>query len=222
MIRALGIIIARDLRLGMRAGGALGAGLIFFLSVVMVSAFAIGPDLGLLSRVGPAILWIGALLASLLGLERIFAADHEDGSLDLLQLAPLPMEAVAAAKGIAHWLMTGLSLAVAVPVFGILLGVSGKALFAAALLLLVGTPAITFLGLIGAAVSVALPSAGMLVAVLVLPFTIPRLIFGAAATQSAIAGEVFGTPFKLLLATALFGFVIGPVAAAAAIRLARS
>jgi heme exporter protein B len=222
-MRALFAILRRDLSLALRAGGGAGIGLVFFLSVVIVLPFAVGPDLALLSRIGAAILWAAALLASLLGLDRIFSADHEDGSLDLLLLSPLPLETVAAVKGVAHWLATGLPLVIATPLFGLLLGVEGDALFTIALMLLVGTPAITFMGLIGAAIAVALPRAGMLVAILILPFTIPVLIFGTAATAAAISGEAaFGTTFKLLCALTLFSFVIGPVAAAAALRLGRA
>jgi heme exporter protein B len=222
-MRALFAILRRDLSLALRAGGGAGIGLVFFLSVVIVLPFAIGPDLALLSRIGAAILWASALLASLLGLDRIFSADHEDGSLDLLLLSPLPLEAVAAAKGVAHWLASGLPLVIATPLFGLMLGVEADALLTIALMLLIGTPAITFMGLIGAAIAVALPRAGMLVAVLILPFTIPVLIFGTAATTAAISGEApFGTAFKLLCALTLFSFVIGPVAAAAALRLGRT
>jgi heme exporter protein B len=222
-MRALFAILRRDLSLALRAGGGAGIGLVFFLSVVIVLPFAIGPDLALLSRIGAAILWAAALLASLLGLDRIFSADHEDGSLDLLLLSPLPLEAVAATKGVAHWLASGLPLVIATPLFGLMLGVEADALLTIALMLLVGTPAITFMGLIGAAIAVALPRAGMLVAVLILPFTIPVLIFGTAATAAAISGEApFGTAFKLLCALTLFSFVIGPVAAAAALRLGRT
>jgi heme exporter protein B len=222
MMRAMIAVIRRDLTLGVRAGGGLGTAFVFFLAIAMVVPFAIGPDLAVLARVGGGMLWVGALLASLLGLDRVFGADAEDGSLDLLQLAPLPLEAVVAAKGIAHWLITGLSIALAVPLFGILLGMNATTIAASAILLLIGTPAITSFGLIGAALAVALPRSGMLTAVLVLPFTIPVLIFGSAATDSIAAGEYFGTPVKLLVAVALFSFVIGPVAAAAAIRASRA
>ena len=222
-MRALFAILRRDLSLALRAGGGAGIGLVFFLSVVIVLPFAIGPDLALLSRIGAAILWAAALLASLLGLDRIFSADHEDGSLDLLLLSPLPLEAVAAAKGVAHWLASGLPLVIATPLFGLMLGVEADALLTIALMLLIGTPAITFMGLIGAAIAVALPRAGMLVAVLILPFTIPVLSFCTAATAASCSGQApFGTAFKLLCALTLFSFVIGPVAAAAALRLGRT
>jgi heme exporter protein B len=222
MREALAAILVRDLKLALRAGGGAGIGVMFFLTVVAIVPFAIGPDLPLLARIGAAVLWIGALLASLLGLDRIFAIDHEDGSLDLLLLAPIPLTLIAAAKGAAHWIATGLPLVIAAPVLGLLLGLEPKALGAVALTLLVGTPALTFLGLIGAALAVMLPRAGMLVAVLVLPLSIPILIFGVAASEAALAGPVpFGAPFRLLLALALLFLVLGPVAAAAALRHAR-
>jgi len=222
MTRAIFAIVKRDLALSFRAGGGAGVGVIFFLAVVMVVPFAIGPDKKLLSQIGPAILWSGALLASLLGLDRIFGADAEDGSLDLLLLAPLPLEVIAFAKAFAHWLSTGLPLVAATPLLGLLLGVETGALFAIALMLLIGTPAIAFLGLIGAALAATLPRSGMLIAVLIVPFTIPVLIFGTAATTAAIAeGLLFGTAFKLLCALLLFSLVIGPIAAAAALKIGR-
>ena len=221
MTRALSAIMLRDLQLAFRAGGGAGIALVFFLAVVAIVPFAVGPDLKLLARIGAAILWIGALLASLLGLDRIFAMDHEDGSLDLLLIAPLPLTLVAAAKGAAHWLATGLPLVVAAPLLGLMLGLEPATLGAVALTLLVGTPALTFLGLAGAALTMMLPRAGLLVAVLVLPLSIPVLIFGAAATEAVLAGAVFGAPFRLLLSLTLFFVVLGPVAAAAALRHAR-
>ena len=223
MTRAILAILRRDLALSLRAGGGAGIGVIFFLALVMVVPFAIGPDQKLLSQIGPAILWIGALLASLLGLDRVFGADAEDGSLDLLLLAPLPLEIIAFAKALAHWLATGLPLVIATPLLGLLLGVEMKALGATALMLLIGTPAIAFLGSIGAGLAASLPRSGLLIAVLIVPFTIPVLIFGTAATAAAVAeASLFGTAFKLLCALALFSFVIGPVAAAAALRIGRS
>ncbi|MEX2127136.1 MAG: heme exporter protein CcmB [Xanthobacteraceae bacterium] len=221
-MEALRAVFARDLAIAFRAGGGAGIGVVFFLAIVTVVPFAIGPDLPLLTRIGPAILWIGALLASLLGLDRIFSADHEDGSLDQLLLAPVPFELIAAAKGAAHWVATGLPLAIAAPLLGLLLGLDAKALGAVALTLLVGTPALTFFGLVGAALAVALPRGGLLVAVLILPLAVPILIFGVAATNAAIGGLVpFGTPFKLIAALSLATFVLGPIAAAAAIRQIR-
>ncbi len=222
MIEGLLAVLRRDLALSLRAGGGAGIGVIFFLAIVVVIPIAVGPDQKLLAQIGPAMLWVGALLASLLGLDRIFGADAEDGSLDLLLLAPQPLELIAFAKALAHWLSTGLPLAIAAPLFGLMLGVEGKASFALALMLMIGTPALAFLGLIGAALAAGLPRAGMLIAVLIVPFTIPVLIFGVAATTAAVSeASLFGTAFKLLCALLLFSLVIGPVAAAAALRIGR-
>jgi heme exporter protein B len=222
MIETLRAVFVRDLTIAFRAGGGAGIGVVFFLAIVVVVPFAVGPDLPLLARIGPAVLWIGALLASLLGLDRIFAADQEDGSLDQLLLAPVPFELIAAAKGAAHWVATGLPLALAAPLLGLLLGLDAKVLAAVTLTLLAGTPALTFFGLVGAALAVALPRGGLLVAVLILPLAVPMLIFGVAATIAAIGGPApFGTPFKLVAALSLATFVLGPAAAAAAIRQIR-
>jgi len=220
-LSAFAAVVARDLRLALRAGGGAGIGVIFFLAVVTIVPFAFGPDLPLLKRVGPAVLWIGALLASLLGLDRIFAADHDDGSLDQLFLAPAPLTLIAGAKALAHWLATGLPLVVIAPVLGLMLGVDARALAAVSLTLLAGTPAVTFLGLLAGALAAALPRSGLLVAVLVLPLAIPLLIFGVAATEAAMTDAIFGGAFRLLCAVSLFFLVLGPVAAAAALRHAR-
>jgi heme exporter protein B len=216
---ALSALLLRDMRLAVRVGGGALIGVLFFLIVVTLMPFAIGPDLALLSRIGPAILWLGALLASLLALDRLIAADYEDGSLDLILMARVPLELTVAVKAIAHWLTTGLPLVVAAPLLGLLLNLDPKATGAVALTLLVGTPALTFIGLIGAALSVALRRGGLLLAVLVLPLTIPVLIFGVAASNAAIVGPVpFGTPFTILAALTLASMVLGPFAAAAALR----
>ncbi len=216
---ALSALLLRDMRLAVRVGGGALIGVLFFLIVVTLMPFAIGPDLALLARIGPAILWLGALLASLLALDRLVAADYEDGSLDLILMARVPLELAVAVKAIAHWLTTGLPLVIAAPLLGLLLNLDPKATGAVALTLLVGTPALTFIGLIGAALSVALRRGGLLLAVLVLPLTIPVLIFGVAASNAAIVGPVpFGTPFTLLSALTLMSAVLGPFAAAAALR----
>jgi heme exporter protein B len=216
---ALRALLVRDMRIAVRIGGGALMGVLFFLTVVTLMPFAIGPDLALLRRIGPAILWIGALLASLLALDRLFAADYEDGSLDLILMGASPLELTVAVKGLAHWLTTGLPLVVAVPVLGLLLNLEPAAIGAVALTLLVGTPALTFIGLVGAALAVALRRGGLLLPVLVLPLTVPVLIFGVAAANAAIVGPVpFGTPFTILCALTLMSLVIGPFAAAATLR----
>jgi heme exporter protein B len=217
---ALRALLMRDIRLAVRVGGGALMGVLFFLIVVAVVPFALGPDLRLLSRIGPAILWLAALLATLLGLDRLFAMDHEDGSLDLILMGQAPLELAVAVKGVAHWVTTGLPLVVAAPVFGLFLNLDAQAFAAVALTLLAGTPALTFIGLIGAALSVALERGGLLLPVLVLPLTIPVLIFGVAASQAAVADpEAFGTPFSILAALTLISLVVGPFSAAAALRL---
>jgi len=212
-------LLLRDMRLALRVGGGALMGALFFLIVVTMTPFAIGPDLALLARIGPAILWLGALLASLLALDRLFATDHEDGSLDLLMMGPLPLELSIATKAIAHWLTTGLPLVVIAPLLGLMLNVELRNTGWLALTLLAGTPALTFIGLIGAALAVALRRGGLLLAVLVLPLTVPVLIFGIAAANAAIIGPTpFGPPFTILCALSLASLVLGPIAAAAALR----
>jgi heme exporter protein B len=218
-LTALRALLVRDMRIAVRVGGGAMMGVLFFLVVVTITPFALGPDLVLLRRVGPAILWIGALLASLLALDRLFAADFEDGSLDLILMGRQPLELVIAAKGLAHWLTTGLPLVVATPVLAVFLNLEPAATGALMLTLLIGTPALTFIGLIGAALAIALRRGGLLLPVLVLPLTVPVLIFGVAASNAAIGGPVpFGTPFTILCALTLMSLVIGPFAAAAMLR----
>jgi heme exporter protein B len=218
-MNALTGLFIRDVRLALRAGGGASVAVLFFLIVVTLTPFAVGPDLALLKRIGPAMLWIGALLASLLALDRLLAADRDDGSLDLLVMSPTPLELAVAAKALAHWLTTGLPLVVATPLFALFLNVDGLQALAVAATLLVGTPALTFLGLIGAALTVTLRRGGLLLSVLVLPLAIPVLIFGVAASNAAVTGPLgFGTPFLILCALSLISFVIGPIAAAMALR----
>ena len=216
---ALSALLLRDMRLAVRVGGGALMGVLFFLLVVTMVPFGVGPDLKLLARIGPAILWIGALLATLLGLDRLLAADHDDGSLDLILMSHAPLELAVAAKALAHWLTTGLPLVIAAPLLGIFLNIDGSAIGVVALTLLVGTPALTFIGLIGAALAVALQRGGLLLPVLVLPLTVPVLIFGIAAGDAAILHAApFGAAFLILIALTLMSVVIGPFAAAAVLR----
>ena len=218
-MNAFTALLARDIRLAVRAGGGALMGALFFLIVVTLVPFAVGPDLALLKKIGPAMLWLGALLASLLALDRLFASDYEDGSLDLLMTGALPLELAVAAKAIAHWLTTGLPLVIVSPLLALMLNVDLSAMGAIALTLLIGTPALTFIGLIGAALSVTLRRDGLLLAVLVLPLTVPVLIFGVAAANAAITGAATAGPaFTILCALTLASVVIGPFAAAAALR----
>jgi heme exporter protein B len=218
-MKPLAALLVRDLRLAVRVGGGGGIGVLFFLIVLVLIPFAVGPDLPLLGRVGPAIMWLGALLASLLTLDRMLAAEFEDGSLDLFMMAETPLELAVGAKALAHWLTTGLPLVIATPVLGLLMNLDLRTSSAVALTLLAGTPALSFIGLIGAALTVALRRGGLLLAVLVLPLTVPVLIFGVAASNAAIIGPLpFGTPFTILCALTLISLVVGIFAAAAALR----
>jgi heme exporter protein B len=209
----------RDLRLSVRAGGGALIGILFFLTVVAIIPFAVGPDLKLLSRIGPAIVWIGALLASLLGLDRLFQAERDDGSLDLLVMQETPLVLTVFIKCAAHWVATGLPLVIASPLLGLFMNMNETAIATTALTLLVGSPALTFIGAVGAAVAAALPRGGLLVSILVLPLTIPVLIFGVSATYAAVEGpQPFLPPFLILIALTLFFAVLGPAAAALALR----
>ncbi|USJ22941.1 heme exporter protein CcmB [Ensifer adhaerens] len=209
----------RDLKLSIRAGGGAMIGVLFFMTVVAVIPFGVGPDLNLLSRIGPAILWIGALLASLLGLDRLFQAERDDGSLDLMLMQETPLHFTVFVKCAAHWAATGLPLVIASPLLGLFMNMSEIAIGATMLTLLIGTPAITFIGAVGAAVAVSLPRGGLLVSILVLPLAIPVLIFGVSAVYAAIEDPApFLPPLMILAAITLFFAVIGPVAAAAALR----
>jgi heme exporter protein B len=219
MTRPFFALVARDLRLAARIGGSGVLGLVFFLMIVTLIPFSLGPDLNLLARIGPAVLWLAAVLSTLIGLDRLFQGDEEDGSLDLLRKTPAPLELAVLAKVAAHWLTTGLPLALAAPLFGLLVALSPEAMGAMVATLLVGTPALTFIGAIGAALTASLRRGGLILAVLVLPLMIPTLIFGVSAAQAASGGTVpFLTPFLILAALSLMAAVVGTVAAAAALR----
>ncbi len=221
MTRAFAAIVARDVKLAARVGGSGALGLVFFLMLVTLVPFALGPDLNLLARIGPAILWLAAVLATLIGLDRLFQADEEDGSLDLLLASPLPLELVVLAKALAHWLTTGLPLALAAPLFGLLVALTPEAMLATAATLLVGTPALTFIGAVGAALTASIRRGGLILAVLVLPLMIPTLVFGVSATNAATGGTVaFTTPLLILIALTLGASVLGVAGAAAALRYA--
>lgn len=216
---ALKALFLRDVQTAIRMGGGAPMAVLFFLLVVTLIPFAVGPDLALLQRIGPAILWLGALLASLLALERLLAADYEDGSLDLILMSGVPLELALLSKAAAHWVTTSLPLVIVTPLLALFFNLGGTAMAAVSLTLLAGTPALTLIGLIGAALTVTLRRGGLLISVLILPLTIPVLIFGVAASNAAIAGPLsFGAPFTILCALTLLSAVIGPAAAALALR----
>lgn len=215
-------LFLRDLTIAGRAGGAAMLGLLFFLAVVAVVPFGVGPDLNLLARIGPAMLWISALLASLLGLDRLFQADREDGALDILLMQDFSsLVLTVLVKTAAHWVATGLPLVLASPLLALLMNMDLTASGAVMLTLLAGSPAIALIGAVGAAIAVSLPRGGLLVSVLILPLVIPVLIFGVSASYAAVTDpDPFLPPFLILCAITLFFAVIGPLAAAAALKTA--
>ncbi|SNR44248.1 heme exporter protein CcmB [Paracoccus sediminis] len=212
-------LLKRDLRLAVRAGGGFGLGVAFFLILCALVPFGVGPDSGALRPIAPGILWLGALLACLLSLDRIFALDHEDGSLDLLATSPLPLEGAVAVKALAHWITTGLPLIVAAPLFGILLHLPGAAIPALIVSLLLGTPALSMLGAFGAAVTVGLRRGGLLLSLLVLPLYIPTLIFGTEMIRRGQEGGSIATPLLFLAGITAGTLALIPFAAAAALRI---
>jgi heme exporter protein B len=215
----LAALFWRELKIARRSGAGASTGIVFFLVLAAIFPFAVGPDLNLLARIGPAILWIATLLSTLLGLDRLFQADHEDGSLDLMLMSEAPLELIVLTKSAAHWLVTALPLVILAPVFGLALAQDVPALGRVTLSLLAGTPALTLVGAVGAAVTVSLRRGGLLMAVLVLPLTIPVLIFGVSAAGAGAADPVpFAAPFAILCALSLAAVAGAPFAAAAALR----
>jgi heme exporter protein B len=215
-------LFLREWRIARRIGGGASIGGAFFLILVTIMPFALGPEMALLARLGPAILWIGALLATLLGLDRLFQGDSDDGSLDVLVVAALPLEVAVLVKCVAHWVSSVLPLIVLSPLFGLMLAMEPKPLALVVASLLAGTPALTMIGAIGAALTVSLRRGGLLMAVLTLPLTIPVLIFGVSAASAASGGAApFATPFLMLCAMSLFAIAGAPFAAAAAVRHVR-
>ena len=212
-------LLTRDLKLAMRAGGGFGLGLAFFLIVVTLVPFGVGPQSELLAKIAPGILWLGALLACLLSLDRIFALDWEDGSLDLLATSPLPMEGIVTVKALAHWLTTGLPLVLAAPLFGLLLSLPPAGYGPLVLSLLLGTPALSVIGTFGAALTVGLKRGGLLLSLLVLPLYVPTLIFGAEMARRGVEGLETTTPLLMLTGITCGTIALLPFASAAVLKV---
>lgn len=212
-------LLRRDLAIAVRAGGGFGLGLAFFLVVVVLVPFGVGPETATLTRIAPGILWIGALLACLLSLDRLFALDFEDGSLDLLATAPIPLEAVVGVKAVAHWLTTGLPLTLMAPVLGVMLNLPSQGFVWLVISLALGTPALSVIGAFGAALTVGLRRGGLLLSLLVLPLYVPTLIFGAEAARRGAEGMAVNTPLALLAGISFGCCALMPFAAAAALRV---
>ncbi len=203
----------------MRAGGGFGLGLSFFLIVVVLVPFGVGPQSALLTVIAPGVLWLGALLACLLSLDRILALDWEDGSLDLLATSPVPMEGIVSVKALAHWLTTGLPLVAAAPVLGLLLNLSEAGYKWLIISLFLGTPALSVIGTFGAALTVGLKRGGLLLSLLVLPLYVPTLIFGAEVARRGAEGFDVTTPLLMLAGITCGTIALLPFASAAVLRV---
>lgn len=212
-------LLLRDLKLAFRAGGGFGLGLAFFLIVTVMVPFSVGPQSQLLATIAPGVLWLGALLACLLSLDRLLALDWEDGSLDLLATAPLPLESTVTIKALAHWLTTGLPLVLAAPVLGVLLNLPGPGYIWLVISLLLGTPALSVIGTFGAALTVGLKRGGLLLSLLVLPLYVPTLIFGAEVARRGAIGMETQTPLLMLAGITAFSIALLPFASAAVLRV---
>lgn len=213
-------LIGNELRLARRQGGALVTALGFYLIVIASLPLGLGPDLNLLSRIAPGVLWVSLLLSALLTADRMFQDDYEDGTLEIIALGPLPLEAVALAKSIAHWLTVGVPLLLLAPLLALMLNMEARAYGPLLLTLLAGTPAVSMLAAIGSALTLGLRKAGVLMPLLILPLYVPVLIFGVTSIDALVVGPGnFASPFAILCALTLASTVLAPIATAAALRL---
>ena len=212
--------IRRELKLAMRQGSDAAIALMFFVVVVALFPLGVGPEPGILERISGGVVWIGALLAAMLSLDRLFQADHEDGALDLLVMVPWPLEALVLAKCLAHWLVTGLPIMLISPLLGLLLHMNTEAYLTLLAAMALGTPVLSLIGAVGAALVLGARRAGVLVSLLVLPLTVPVLIFGVSAVEAAVLGQGAGPHLMLLGALLLAAIPLCPWAAAAALRQA--
>ena len=212
-------LLIRDLRLALRAGGGFGLGLAFFLIVTVLVPFSVGPQPDLLGTIAPGVLWLGALLACLLSLDRLLALDYEDGTLDLLRTAPLPLEAAVSVKALAHWITTGLPLVLVAPFLGVLLNLPGQGYGWLVLSLALGTPALSVIGTFGAALTVGIKRGGLLLSLLVLPLYVPTLIFGAEAARRGAMGLDASTPLLMMAGITFGAIALMPFASAAVLRM---
>ncbi|WP_038035515.1 heme exporter protein CcmB [Thermopetrobacter sp. TC1] len=212
-------VIGRDVKLAFRAGGGIGTAFGFFLTVVVLLPIGIGPDQALLQRIAPGALWIALLMSVLLSADRIYTADYEDGSLEVMAIGPAPLEVVALAKALAHWLTAGLPLAIAAPLLGFLLNLRADLVPGLLLSMITGSLALSMLAALGAAVTVGLRKGGLLISLLILPLYIPLMIFGVTASTGGQAGpDISTSSYLILAAVVLLSVVVSPVASAAALR----
>jgi heme exporter protein B len=211
-------LVARDMRLATRAGGSAFLALAFFAMTATLVPLGVGAEVRLLSAVAAGILWVCAVLAALLSLDRLFQADFEDGSLDVLALGPLPLESIASAKIAAHWLTTGLPLTIVSPIIALLFSLPGPGYGALVAALAIGTPAVSAIGAIGASLTISIRRGGLILPFIVMPLLAPIVIFGAGAVHAAIDGVASGA-LLFLAASSLAAVLLSPFAAAAGLRL---
>jgi len=211
-------LLVRDLRLAARSGGSAALALAFFALVATLVPLGVGADLKLLSRIAGGVLWVGAVLAALLSLDRLYQGDFDDGSLDLIALSPLSLEQVALAKLLAHWFSTGLPLTLLSPLLALLFGLSGPGTWALFVSLLIGTPAVSAVGAIGASLTLSLKRGGLILPLIILPLLAPAVIFGAGAVTAAL-DHLSNGALGLLSAFSLAAVLLSPFAAAACVRL---
>lgn len=219
-MNALIAVIRRDLLLAMRRKGEVLTALFFFAIVSSLFPLGIGPETEMLRKIAPGVLWVGALLAAMLSLNRLFAADHQDGTLEQMALSPTPLALLVSGKIFAHWLVSGLPLVLLAPVLGLQFDLSGRALLVLMASLLLGTPLLSLIGAIGAALTLGVRGGGVLVSLLVLPLYVPALIFGAGAVEADISGLGAGGHLSLLAALTVLASFFAPWAATAALRIA--
>ncbi|MBU1225367.1 MAG: heme exporter protein CcmB [Gammaproteobacteria bacterium] len=219
MMRTLRYIVSRDVLLAMRRRADVATTLFFFVIVASLFPLGVGPDPKLLRAMAPGILWVAALLASMLSLGRLFAADYADGSLEQLVLAPDPLAVVVIGKVLAHWLVSGLPLVLISPVIALQFDLPAEAIATLLLALLLGTPLLSLIGAIGAALTVGVRGGGVLVSLLVLPLYVPVLIFGAGAVDASASGMDAGGHLSILGALLLLGMALAPWATSAALRI---
>ncbi len=212
-------LLQRDLILAVRAGGGFGLGMAFFLIVIILVPLGIGPDMVILAKVSVGVLWVGALLACVLSLDRIFSLDYDDGTLEVLLTSPIPLEAVVTVKAFSHWITTGLPLVIISPILGLLLGLQGGDLKWVFISLLLGTPALSVIGAFGAALTVGIRRGGLLLSLLVLPLYVPTLIFGANVASKGLADISNSSALLILTAVTLTAFSILPFASALVLRI---
>jgi len=219
MVHVMWAVLQRELSLGLRQKGEVLTPLMFFMVIASLFPLGVGADSALLLRMAPGVLWVSAMLAAMLSLQRMFATDYADGSLEQMVLSPTPLALLVLSKSIAHFLLSGLPLVLVAPLLGVQFGLDSRALGILMLSLLLGTPTLSLIGSIGAALTLGVRGAGVLLSLLILPLYIPVLIFGAGAVEADAAGLGFGGHFSLLAALLILSLFFSPFATAAALRI---